>query len=291
MRQFITVISAFALAATLCGTDISSLLVPLDQMRKEAAPGPVAGVARAVPVSGDQADGASAEADAGENTAHAAPQKEKASVLYVSRVEILDELRTQLETRFKPDGNLVVDSAQTWRPLPVADHDWRMELVRVSSQALSPRMVASFRILCGDAVQGEFQMQLSCSLMREVLVSSRRINRAEEVTMDGMQVQVRDVLGDQGVPVPVGESLSDYQVRGGVAPGQVLYWRDLELKPLVHRGQIVEAVAQEGYLRIAVKALVMEDGREGDLIHVRNLSSNRDIQAKILNENTVQVYF
>lgn len=286
VRHIVPVV-LFALPALLGGADLASLLVPVEQMRQELAAeeAPDKNAITEIP-----AVAAAPEAESAEPTKSGA-ENEKEPTIYVSLNEVLAELRGAMETRYHPEGRLVLNTSQGWKPLAVRDADWRLELVRVSGQTLLPHVAASFRIMCGDENQGDFQMMISCSLMREVLVATRRFNRGEDVSPADFQVQICDVLGSPSVPVPVDGNIADWQTRSPIGAGQILFWRDLEQKPLVHRGQMVEAIAVEGSMRITVKAQVMEDGREGDLIRVRNLSSNRDIQARILNEHTVQVYF
>ena len=271
MNKLLFIASCASLAALspLCGGDLASLLTPVAPAQTQDA----AATANAAPAP----------------AAQPAPAKE--SNVFIGQNELVAELRNALAAKFKPEGTLSVEALQTWQNLRVADSNWRLELTRVSGQALASHVTVNFRISCGNNIQGEFQLQISCSLMREVLVSSRRFNRAENLDADSFQIQTRDVLELAGTPLATTQDLGDIQMRGSISEGQVLCSRDVEPKPLVRRGQIVEAVATEGHMRIAIKAVVMEDGRAGDLINVRNLSSNKDIQARILNDHTVQVYF
>jgi flagella basal body P-ring formation protein FlgA len=123
-----------------------------------------------------------------------------------------------------------------------------------------------------------------------VLVSTRHINKADPLDAASFQLQVRDVL-EGGQPVVAGTDIADSQARNSIAAGQVLSWRDVEARPTLRRGEIVEVIAVEGRLRVSTKAMVLEDGRTGDMIAVRNLSSNKDLRARIINERTVEVYF
>ncbi|MFA5256940.1 MAG: flagellar basal body P-ring formation chaperone FlgA [Opitutales bacterium] len=277
MKKFTLIISSLAFSASVlsAGADLASLLVPLEDTAMRDGSIPAQALENSAPSQPEalaQPDGADA-------------------AIYVDLAALLPDLRKIMEAQFAPEGGLTVEVVQPWKSVRVNDADWHLQLLRVSGQALASRTVVSFRILCGDVVQGDYQLQLVCTLKRDVLVSRRYYNRGEAVNPADFEIQVRDVLDMPVVPIFADSDLSGYDTRGAVAAGQVIFWRDVQARPLMRRGQVVEAVASDGLLRIAVKALVMEDGRAGDMISVRNLSSNKDIQARILDERTVQVYF
>jgi flagella basal body P-ring formation protein FlgA len=268
MKHFFATVplALFALSAPLCGNDLASLLVPVAQLKAEAA-------------SREKADTPALAA-------------KPAPAIFISREDILAGLSDALSARFSVDGKLGIDTPAVLRPIRVKDASWRVEVLRVSGTALAPRMNVIFRILCGKESQGEIQLSVTCTLMREVLVANRRVERATTASKNDYDVQVRDVLDTSaGTPVPVTQDLDQYEIKGNVGQGQILLWRDIELKPTLRRGQMVEAVADEGFMHVAIKAMALEDGRTGDVINVRNLTSNKEIQARIINERTVQVYF
>jgi len=277
MKHFVLIISALAFSATAlpAAGDLASLLVPLQDSVAQGQNVPAAESEKSALVT----PVAAPAADAADNA------------VYVDQNALLPDLCRLLEAQFAPDGGLSIEAVQAWKTLRVSDAGWSVELLRVSGQALASRTVVSFRIICGDQVQGDYQLQLACTLKRDVLVSRRYYNRGEAVNPDDFEVQVRDVLDMPVVPILADSDLSGYDTRSAVAAGQVLFWRDVQARPTLRRGQVVEAVVADGLLRIAVKAMALEDGRQGDMISVRNLSSNKDIQARILDERTVQVYF
>jgi flagella basal body P-ring formation protein FlgA len=76
-----------------------------------------------------------------------------------------------------------------------------------------------------------------------------------------------------------------------VPAGRPLGRREAAGRPLIRKGQFVEAVAQHGAMSISMKALALENGAAGDLIRLRNVESRKDFNAQVLNENKVQVRF
>jgi flagella basal body P-ring formation protein FlgA len=268
-------LALFALlpATALAAADLDSLLVPIAQMRTASAPAAqIPATPAAIPV------------------AQPVPAA-KAQAVPVLQADVLAALADALVKKYSPEGDLRVDAAVPWKGSFAQDSGWTLEITRLPPQGLSPRMIVSFRILCGEKSQGDFSMQLSCALYRDVFVTGRRVERGETLSAGDFSVQQVDVLPASVNAVSSSVAIGEYRSRAILSDGQLLAWRDIELKPLVRKGQVVEAVASEGAMRVTVKAVALEDGRGGDIVSVRNLSTSKDIQARILDERTVQVYF
>jgi flagella basal body P-ring formation protein FlgA len=58
---------------------------------------------------------------------------------------------------------------------------------------------------------------------------------------------------------------------------------------VVHRGQTVTALIEDGSLSVEMKVEVLEDGSPGQIVRARNEQSLRDIRGKVLNEQTILV--
>ncbi|HEB87499.1 MAG TPA: flagellar basal body P-ring formation protein FlgA [Gammaproteobacteria bacterium] len=84
------------------------------------------------------------------------------------------------------------------------------------------------------------------------------------------------------------------EVRGKVLKrslrrGDILTNGMLDVRKLIKRGDIVTIMASSGTLAIRVEGEALMDGRKGDLIRVRNHSSNREIQAVVVATGVVKV--
>lgn len=286
MKQFLVTFSSIVLAGYAFGASgtLASLLVPLEDIQKEDAS------YQEADASVTDASEAAAPMEIAEDSAGSS-SIEAANSVMITLDELLPVLRSRIEDAFAPEGGLEISAMQPWRDIKVPGKEWSVELLRVSGQQLSSHIVASFGILYDGQPVGHYQMQLACSLKQDVLVATRYLNKGTALSKSDFEVQSRDVLEMKVKPIPATESLGGYELSNALGGGRVLYWRDLAARPVMKRGQVVDAVAMDGGMRIAVKALVLEDGCEGEFVSVRNLSSNKDIQARILNERTVQVYF
>jgi flagella basal body P-ring formation protein FlgA len=63
----------------------------------------------------------------------------------------------------------------------------------------------------------------------------------------------------------------------------------LELPPLVKRRKLVRIVAETDVLRITTLGQARQDGRKGEVIKVRNISSNKEIYGRVIDANTIKI--
>jgi flagella basal body P-ring formation protein FlgA len=100
-----------------------------------------------------------------------------------------------------------------------------------------------------------------------------------------------DVLQLRQRPVLAGELDGRQQLRQYLNPGTPLSWRHVASVPLVRRGEIIDVVAMEGALMISMKGKAIDDGSDGDLIRVSNLSTNKKFQAQVIDDKKARVLF
>ncbi len=76
-----------------------------------------------------------------------------------------------------------------------------------------------------------------------------------------------------------------------VRQGQPLSEAILTLPKLVKKGSVVTIVAQSATISVSAPGEARQDGAKNEFIKVKNLMSQREIVAKVLNENTVMAVF
>jgi len=71
--------------------------------------------------------------------------------------------------------------------------------------------------------------------------------------------------------------------------GAPLVARCVRPRPVLHRGQVAEALVQSGALSITMKVEILEDGAPGQVIRARNPVSLRNLRGKVLDDQTLLV--
>jgi len=80
-----------------------------------------------------------------------------------------------------------------------------------------------------------------------------------------------------------------WRVRSSVGQDQVLYTDNLEIPPMVKKGDVVTVRYESPNLRITAKAQAMHDAKPDGTVQVQNMQSNKQFFAKVVDAKTVAV--
>ena len=276
MRVVSIVLASFSLSALL-QADVTRLLPPLDL-------GALQPVRTAVTRSGFISSGPSI------------PSSYTASISRVKGLVTLDaellekKIASVLSHRYQASGHVLARLSREWKPLNVPI-DWEFKFQQSIPDELSSNAFLRFSISSDVVDIGEWGYPVKCSQMVDVAVAKVPLNRGSRITPDLFSSSVMDALGSGANCVLSDARLNGYQVVSSLKPGTVLKWSHLSKITLVRKGQVVNVFASGKGIFVEMKGQAMEDGVEGSFVRIRNISSNREFQAKVLNENSVKVYF
>jgi flagella basal body P-ring formation protein FlgA len=210
----------------------------------------------------------------------------------VGEREILDALQRELAARYSLDGDLKLSLTQEWKPLEIRNgRDWKLFIDQAPQGGLSSRPQVRFHIESGGNQIGSWQESLRASLWRPVWVASRRLDRGATPDTSSCTLKNIDTFAENLSFVPADTDLSIYEMAQGVGQDRPLTSRDLSLRPLVRKNQLVDVLVSEGSLNITMKGLALGTAGAGEMVAVRNVDSRKDFQAKVVGVNTVQVKF
>jgi flagella basal body P-ring formation protein FlgA len=145
------------------------------------------------------------------------------------------------------------------------------------------------------AVNGQrtaaFTVPVNIEVWREVLLTTKPLGRFEPIDRDDIQVKKMDLARvPSNVFVNVDEVLGK-RTKRNIAANCILRRDLVEMPPLIKRGDLIEVVAESPMLKISVKAMAKENGRQGDRIKVVNLRSKKTLYALVVDDQTVRVDF
>ena len=223
----------------------------------------------------------------------AAPAARPVSVIKLGEAELFERLAKRLTERLSlEDGELALSPVSPWTPIEIPAGTWEAVLLEAPDvKGLTSSFYLRFRVEGGDRQIGEWQIPVRAELSQDVWVATRRLARGETPEAADLEKRRLNVLAERQAPIAARNPLDGYEVAQAIAAGQPLTWRDLSPRVLVHRGQVVNVVAGDGPFLISMKALATQDGANGATVRVRNLTSQRDIDAQVVGENKVQVRF
>jgi flagella basal body P-ring formation protein FlgA len=128
------------------------------------------------------------------------------------------------------------------------------------------------------------------SLQSEVVVAARPITRGAWLDSEDVRVERRELAAGQD-PVRVVDAVIGLRAVRGIAVGEPIQMSLVEQPPLVRRGDIVLLTTEGRGLRAVTQGEAKEDGKEGQVIRVRNLHSNREVYGQVDAERSVRVPF
>lgn len=206
--------------------------------------------------------------------------------------EVIEALQRELAARYSLEGDLKLAFVQEWKPLELRNgRDWKLVIDQAPLGGLSSRPQVRFHIESGGNQVGSWQESLRASLWRPVWVATRRLDRGAAPDSSSCTVKTIDTLAENLSFVPAETDLSIYEMAQGVGQDRPLTSRDLTLRPLVRKNQLVDVLVSEGVMNITMKGLALGTAGAGEMVSIRNPDSRKDFQAKVVGLNTVQVKF
>lgn len=206
--------------------------------------------------------------------------------------DVLGALERELTAQLNLDGELRLSFARPWAAVRVGEgEDWKISITQLPAGGLAASPLIRFRAEAAGRLLGEWQAVVRAQLWKSVWVASRRLDRGQLLDATLCTAQSIDVLRERQALVPADTELSRYELAQTISQERPLAWRDITLRPLVRKGQVVDVVATDGALTINMKATAMSNGGAGEAVVVRNPASRKDFSAKVTAANTVQVAF
>lgn len=277
-----------AVAAPAPAPELASILAPvLPAAADDATPSSAPAVVRRVGVSASSA----------EPTATAVVAAPNAGKLNADDLALA--LTERLVVKFAPAGDLQLELVNPWTPLalPGANAaDWQVVVTEFPAAGLEPTFLVRFQVKAGkggdETTLGEWRLPVRAQLWQETWVASRRLVRGELLNGADLERQKVDVLREKTrTPLSAAVAPEDLELVQTVAAGQPLGQRDVRRRPSVRRGQVVEVTAADALLSVSMKALAVQDGADGETVRVRNVTSNKEFEARVVGANRVQVRF
>lgn len=140
-------------------------------------------------------------------------------------------------------------------------------------------------------VERNVPVKVEVEAMAEMVVSVRPLERGEVIGAADVAVQKRGLSRLQGRFVRDVDEVVGKRVRTAIRGNNPIRPDFLERVPLIKSGQLVTIVAENESLRITAAGKARNSGAEGDTVMVRNLASQKELPARVIDAETVKVDF
>ncbi|MGP9823365.1 flagellar basal body P-ring formation chaperone FlgA [Ectopseudomonas khazarica] len=160
-----------------------------------------------------------------------------------------------------------------------------------SSDDPSPLSRQRLQLSCADAPGWTLTALVQASVFLPTVHAARVIERGQTITRDHLQLQEVNIgKASRGFYADVDEVVGQGAKRR-IRAGQLIAPNLLSAPLLVRRGQQVSIVASQDGISASATGEALANGREGEVIRVRNLGSQKVIEAQVVEEGVVTSTF
>jgi flagella basal body P-ring formation protein FlgA len=208
----------------------------------------------------------------------------------LAEAELKEQLTTVLQRDFVRDrGELELRFTRPWAPVAIPDEPCVLKVLDLPTAGVTPSFIARFELSTPREVVGAWQVALQAKAWRDVWVARSSLRPGALFAEADVARERRDVLALREAPFAAAQPEATLELAETVSAGQPVCARAVRLRPVVRRGQVVEAQFQDGAMTITLKVEVMENGALGQIVRVRNVQSKRELRGKVRNEQSILV--
>ena len=144
-------------------------------------------------------------------------------------------------------------------------------------------------VQCGVPTPWKLYVPVNLTTYGPVVVAKRPLPRNTLVSTADVTVEERELgLTGQHYVTDIAH-VAGLKLKRTVAAGTAITSRMLATPILIERGQAVTVAARSGTIAVRMTGIALRDGGYGDIIEVRNLSSERQIQGIVKSAKIVEV--
>jgi len=211
-------------------------------------------------------------------------------VRLMCEAEVAEMLRAALQRDYVGGrGALEIHFTHPWSLVTVPEEPVSLQLTDLPPAGVLHNLMAGFELWCGKERIGSWQAPLQARVWRDIPVAHSPILRGQLLREADITLERRDMLSQHEacIDFPVTDHWleASANIQAGTPVGSGL----TRARPMMRRGQLVEAVFQEGSMTISLKVEALEDGALGQTVRVRNPKTRRELYGKIQNEDLVSI--
>lgn len=142
-----------------------------------------------------------------------------------------------------------------------------------------------------DKVLRNIPVRVDVEALADTVVTLQQINYGELISAADVVLQKREITHNSHLAARTIDEVVGKKSRTTLRANQPVRADQVERVPLIKSGQIVTIVAENDVMKISVSGKARSSGAEGDMIRVQNLTSLKEMPARVIDASTVQVAF
>ncbi len=203
---------------------------------------------------------------------------------------IHDRIEMYILDNYKENHDDIVVECQNFpTDIRVRSNDWDVKVEPKYGSIKNGSNLLDVTVYSLDRIYKEFDTIARVKTFDQVVVARRLLDRHQKITEEDIQIQRVETTNFRRHFFRRDEAIVGHRTRQIVQKGKVIFANMVELPPVVKRGDVVKIKIILKNVEVTALGQALEDGRLGQTIHVKNISSGKRIQAKVINEKTVKV--
>ena len=248
----------------------------------------------------------------GEPATPSTPAAATNAVRTLDETELLTLLTDTLQRDYiKTRGELELRLTRPWTPIrvpssasPVPRSEFRvpssentqhatrnteltLKILELPNAGVTASCIVRCELRSGDQKLGEWQLPLQAHIWREAWVARALLKRGDNLADADLARERRDIINIREPLAEFAERDPAFELAEPIQNNGLLLARSVRLRPVIRRGQLADALVEDGALRVVMKVEALEDGAPGQVIRARNPQTRRDLRGKVLNEQTI----
>ncbi len=146
-------------------------------------------------------------------------------------------------------------------------------------------------IHCAGKVPWRIYIPVKAELTQKMITSNTTITRGELITADKLTLIEREISNRNKKYFSELTDIIGREARRTIRPNHVISSSMLQEALMVHKKESVLIYAKNARLKISMKGTALKNGRYNEMIRVRNNSSNKIIDAVVIDRGVVAVNF
>lgn len=204
--------------------------------------------------------------------------------------ELLQLLTAALQEEYVGDrGELELRFIRPWDSIKVPGEPLTLKILEMPNAGVTTTFIVRFELHAGKRILGNWQAPVRAQIWREIWVAGSALRRGDRVATANITRERRDVLTIRSPLADFPEGDTTLELAEPLQAGSPLLARSVRVRPVVHRGQMADALVRDGALSVTTKVEVLEDGAPGQIVRARNPQSHRDLSGRVLNEQTILI--
>jgi len=173
--------------------------------------------------------------------------------------------------------------------LPAGGFDYR--ITQKPSDTRPGKKYVTAAVMQEGQEHGQVRMSGDLRLFGTVVSTLKRLNRNEIIGEGDVTAKRQDIsMLDAGLIQDPKEAVGK-KLKTSLPAGAILYAQALEAPTLVHRGERVTIMAKSQAIKITAPGEARNSGALGEMIRVKNLTSRREIHARVTGAGLVEAEF